>query len=210
MPRIASFLFAAVLLLTWSASASPAGQSLGELARKERERRDENKAQGVAAREFAEAEIFEQEEDFDAEEGEDGADANESDPDNSTDIAGDPEGARRRSSIGLDAALDDPESANRENESRDRSRREADFRARYQTAKQREAAAQKRKQNLDGIYVVEGVRYVDEKGNTVIESLDHLRRLIREAEQERQAAAETVKALEEEAHRQNYPKGWLR
>ena len=46
MPRIALILLAAVLFVTWSASASP-GQSLGELARKERERRDENKAKGV-------------------------------------------------------------------------------------------------------------------------------------------------------------------
>jgi hypothetical protein len=209
MPRIALILLAAVLFVTWSASASP-GQSLGELARKERERRDENKAKGVSAREL----IVEEEEYSDAEESEDGAakdaDANQSDPDNRNDAAGDPERARSRSSIGLDAALNDPESAVRENESRERSRREADFRARYQTAKQRVAAAQKRKQTLDGIHIVEGVQYVDGSGNTVIESLDHLRRLIRETEHERQAAAETVKALEEEARRQSYPKGWLR
>ena len=206
MPRIASVLLAAVLFLVGSAPALPAGQSLGELARKERERRDENKTQGVVAREFAEGEIFEEEEeeDSDAEEGEDVA-ASE----NGNDTDSGPEAAKSRSSVGLDAALDDPEST-RENESRDRSRREADFRGRYKTAKQRVAAAQERKQTLDGIHVVEGLQYVDENGNTVIESLEHLRRLVQDADRELQAAGEAVKALEEEARRQSYPKGWLR
>lgn len=208
MPKIVSVVFVAVLLFASFAPALPAGQSLGELARKERERRDENKAQGVATHEFAEGEIFEEEEETDAEEGEDVAGENDSDS------AGDPGGDESRSSVGLAAALDDPESttasASREEESRDRKRREADFRGRYQAAKQRVAAAQERKQTLDGLHVVEGVRYVDENGNTVIESLDHLRRLIQETEQERQAAVEAVKALEEEARRQSYPKGWLR
>ena len=208
MPRIVSVLFVAVLFLAWSAPASPGEQSLGELARKERERRDENKARGVAAREFAEAEIFGEEEDTDAAEGEDAAAAVTEDDDDDND--GVPEGAKSFSSAGLDAALDDPESVTPEDESRDRKRREADFRRRYQAAKRRVAVAHERKQILDGIHVVEGLQYVDENGNTVIESLDHLRRLIQEADQERQAAVEAVKALEEEAHRQSYPKGWLR
>ncbi len=203
MPRIVSVLLAAALFFVWSAPASPAGQSLGELARKERERRDQNKAQSVAAREFAEGEIFEEEEDTDAAEGENVTSENDNDTE------GDPS-AVSRSSLGLDSALDDPESVTPVDESRDRKRREADFRGRYQAAKQRMAAAQKRKQTLDGIHVIEGLQYVDENGNTVIESLDHLRRLIQEADQERQAAALAVKALEEEAHRQSYPKGWLR
>ena len=201
MPRIVSVLLAAALFFVWSAPASPTGQSLGELARKERERRDQNKAQGVAAREFAEGEIFEEEEDTDAAEGENVTSENDNE--------GDPS-AVSHSSLGLDAALDDPESITPVDESRDRKRREADFRGRYQAAKQRMAAAQRRKQTLDGIHVIEGLQYVDENGNTVIESLDHLRRLIQEADQERQAAALAVKALEEEAHRQSYPKGWLR
>ncbi len=211
MPRIASILFAVVLFFAWSAPASPAPntsgsrteQSLGELARKERERRDENKARGVGAREFAEGEIFE-EEDTDAEEGEEVA------PEHDRLDNADPEGAKSRSSVGLDAALNDPESVTAEDESRDRKRREADFRGRYKAAKQRVAAAQKRKQTLDSIHVVEGLQYVDENGNVVIESLDHLRRLIQEADQAQRAAVEAVKALEEEARRQNYPKGWLR
>ncbi len=208
MPKTASVVFVAVLLLASFASALPAGQSLGELARKERERRDENKAQGVVTHAFAEGEIFEEEEETDAEEGDDVAGESDSDS------VGDPVGDESRSSVGLDAALNDPESttpsASREEESRDRKRREADFRGRYQAAKQRVAAAQERQQTLDGLHVVEGVRYVDEHGNTVIESLDHLRRLIQETEQERQAAVEAVTALEEEARRQSYPKGWLR
>ena len=207
MPRIASVLFVALLFFAWSAPASPAEQSLGELARKERERRDENKTQGVAAREFAEAEIFGEEEDTDAAEGEDAAAAVTADDDDNDGV---PEGAKSFSSAGLDSALDDTESVTPEDESRDRKRREADFRRRYQAAKRRVAVAQERKQILDGIHVVEGLQYVDENGNTVIESLDHLRRLIQEADQERQAAVEAVKALEEEAHRQSYPKGWLR
>ncbi len=91
MPRIASVLFVALLFFAWSAPVSPAEQSLGELARKERERRDENKAQGVAAREFAEAEIFGEEEDTDAAEGEDAAAAVTEDDDDDND--GVPEGA---------------------------------------------------------------------------------------------------------------------
>lgn len=194
----------AILVITLVLPGWGFGQSLGDVARKERERRDKNRTEGVPSREFSEGEIFDDED----EEAREPADAE-------TDVAvdGAPEAdgpVPERIDVDVRPIESDESEASTEDEARERRRKEAEFRSRYRAAKERLLAARERKAALDSIRYVDGVEYVDENGDVALESLDHLRRLVSEAAVELADAEQAVKALEEQARRRGYPPGWLR
>ena len=186
------------LLLSLSLPLVSAGQSLGSVAKKERERRDRNKKDGVAAREFREEEVFGEEEDETPAEGE-------------TEESGEaPSESAGESSIpGVKSNLEDA-GERHDTESRERKRSEAEWRSRVSTARARIEEARERVQFFENLFLPPNGRYVDAHGNTVIESLDHLQRLTREAKDELAAAELGWKQIQDEARRAGIPPGWLR
>ena len=193
---------ACLLLVCLSLPIVSAGQSLGSVAKKERERRDKNKKEGVASREFSEEEVFgEKEEDKSLEvpEGEAGEDTEPGDaPSNEAAVI-----------PGVDSNLED-DGDRYEKESRERKRSEAEWRSRASNARARIADARKAVQFFEGLALPPNGRYVDVNGNTVIESVDHLQRLMREAKEELAAAELDWKQIQDEARRTGIPPGWLR
>lgn len=169
------------------------GQSLGAVAKKERERREKNKAEGVPVQEFTEEEVFGPEDDVDPEESAD-------------------DDVGERAETEREARRAEPSSgdADWERESRERRRSEATWRSRAQSARARIEAAKARRRELDGLNLSVGEYYVDAYGNTVIRDLDHLQRLVREADEEVAAAEAALADLLEEARRAGVPPGWLR
>ncbi len=191
-----------LLVLVFLLPALAWGQSLGDAARKERERREKNKKQGVAVREFSEEEIFgEDEENQEDEEPAEGAGEGE---------AADGEQQSQRSVPSIDSDSKSQESEELEDDRRDRRREEAEWRARFQQAKRRIEAAREQVQFLEGLNLTPGERYVDAQGNTVIRSLEQLRRLVEVAGEELSAADQALSKLQEEARRAGVPPGWLR
>ncbi|HJS74228.1 MAG TPA: hypothetical protein VJ921_08085, partial [Vicinamibacteria bacterium] len=53
-------------------------------------------------------------------------------------------------------------------------------------------------------------RYVDANGNTVIDSVEELQRLSKEAKQELAGAEADWKRMQEDARRAGIPPGWMR
>lgn len=175
------------------------GQSLGDTARKERERRERNKADGVSAREFSAEEIFGEEDDDAA------SDAVE-DEEESAETA-----PRRRPSmpsVDLDSIASEPDE--RETERLERSRDEAAWRAKFQQARARIDNAREQVRFLAELSLMPGESYVDTQGRSVIRSLEHLRKLVELAETELSDAEATLSALQEEARRAGVPPGWYR
>ena len=191
-----------LLVLVFLLPALAWGQSLGDAARKERERREKNKKQGVAAREFSEEEIFgEDEENQEGEEPTEGTGEGES---------AEGEQQSQRSGPNIDSDTKSQESEELEEDRRDRRREEAEWRDRFQRAKQRIVAAREQVQFLKNLNLVPGERYVDVHGNTVIRSLDQLRRLVEAAEEEISEAEQALARLQADARRAGVPPGWLR
>jgi hypothetical protein len=92
----------------------------------------------------------------------------------------------------------------------DRRRDEARWRARFQEARARVSAAREQVEVLEGLYLGQGGYYVDAQGRTVIESVEELQRLNREAKAELEEAEKSLEDLQEEARRAGIPPGWLR
>ena len=97
-----------------------------------------------------------------------------------------------------------------EKENRERKRSEAEWRSRASNARARIADARKAVQFFEGLALPPNGRYVDVNGNTVIESVDHLQRLMREAKEELAAAELDWKQIQDEARRTGVPPVWLR
>ncbi len=190
---------ALLLALGVFVSVCAASQSLGELAKKEWERREKNKDNGVTAREFSETEVF-----GDDEEDGDG-DGDEVGIEGETDASSTSPLPRR-----IDIAVEPDDSESLGDESRDRRRQEAEWRNRFREARERVALAREQKAVWDGVHYVEGVQLVDENGNVVVRSLDDLRRFVAQANQELADAERALKTVEEEARRAGVPPGWLR
>jgi hypothetical protein len=188
-----------LVLVSLSLPLAAAGQSLGSVAKKERERRDKNKQEGVEAREFTEEEVFG---DSTAEsEGTEAAGEAEAEPGETP--AGDPMPAVKEEerAKGNDA---------RDRESRERKRSEAEWRSRVSAARGRIAQARERVKYFEELYLGPNEYYVDANGNKVYESADQLQRLTREAKEELAAAEKDWKAMQDEARRGGVPPGWLR
>ena len=195
---------ACLLLVGLSLSLLSEAQSLGNVAKKERERRDKNKKEGVAAREFSEEQVFGEKEEEKAPEGEAGEETESSDGPsieaNEADEAVIP---------GVDRKLED-DGDKFEKQSRERKRSEAEWRSKASNARGRIAEARKAVQFFEELFLPPDSRYVDANGNTVIESLEHLQRLTREAKEELAAAEQDWKQIQDEARRAGIPPGWMR
>ncbi len=195
------FRIVCLLLVCLSLPLVSAGQSLGNVAKKERERRDKNKKEGVAAREFSEEEVFGEKEEEKAPQGEGGEETESSDrPSEEGDEAVIP---------GVDQKLDE-DGDKFEKESRERKRSEAEWRSKASNARTRIAEAREHLRFFEELFLPPDGQYVDAHGNTVIESLDHLQRLTREAKEELAAAELDWKQIQDEARRTGIPPGWLR
>jgi hypothetical protein len=196
------FRTACLLLVCLSLALVSAGQSLGNVAKKERERRDKNKKEGVAAREFSEEEVFGEKEEEKAPEASEGEAGEEPEPS---------DGPSNEAAVipGMDQKLED-DGDRFEKESRERKRSEAEWRSKASDARARIAEAQERVQFFEELFLPPDGRYVDVNGNTVIESLDHLQRLTREAKEELAAVELDWKQIQNEARRAGIPPGWLR
>lgn len=195
------FRTACLLLVCLCLPLVSAGQSLGNVAKKERERRDKNKKEGVAAHEFSDEQVFGEKEEGKAPEGQAIEETESSDgPSKDADGAVIP---------GADPNLVD-DGDRGEKESRERKRSEAEWRSKVSNARTRIAEARKAVQFFEELFLPPNSRYVDVNGNTVIESLDHLQRLTREAKEELAAAELDLKQIQDEARRTGVPPGWLR
>lgn len=177
-------------------------QSLGSVAKKERERRQKNKEKGVVSREYTEKEVVgDKDEEGDKIEADQGEEPGEAAPgvDGSPSVLPDP--------IDPTSKVD---SRDLEQESRERHRDEVEWRARMQRARENVSAAREQVRVLSELYLAQGERYVDENGRTVVSSPAQLQRLTQRAKERLAAAEKALDDLQEEARRAGVPPGWLR
>jgi hypothetical protein len=187
MPRTLSILVAVFLFPLFLG-----GQSLGEVAKKEKKRREDNKEKGVKVRVVEEDEFSTEEEETEGTE-------------RTTDTEEMLEEFEDTSpAIDRDTRNRNPNSAT------DRQREEALWRSRFSQARARLNAAQKRYDALKELHLVPGEYYVDENGRPLIRSLAELRRMVEDAEAELNEAKEGLDDLREQARRAGIPPGWLR
>jgi hypothetical protein len=156
-------------------------QSLGEAARKEKERRKQLEAAGVKPRELT---------DKDLRSGK-GTLANEP---GTTEVSDAPP---------PQASTADPEDVSRK-------RAEIEWRGRVAQARARVEANRRRYEYLNGLALIPGQRVVDDDGKPVICSVEMLRGMIANAKARWEAAEKHLENLQESARRQNVPPGWLR
>jgi type IV secretory pathway VirB10-like protein len=194
--RMRTFRIVFLLLIGLGLPLVSTAQSLGNVAKKERERRDKNKKEGVAAREITEEEVSTETEEAPAPEAESGE---ETGPSESGDEAVIP-----------DVKPTAPEGADPDKESRERKRSEAEWRSKASTARARIDKAKERVRFFEELFLGPSERYVDAHGNTVIDSLETLRRLTKEAKDELTAAEADWRRMQDEARRAGIPPGWLR
>lgn len=161
------------------------GQSLGELAKKEKERRKKNQEQGVKARTITDEQV---------------STASDTPPPPPP-----PESSAKTASSDTTAA-----GAATTGASSKPPLKEEEWRYRVAEARTRVQRARERCDYLSGLSLVPGEYYVDEKGNPVISSLGQLQSMVREANAEREAAEKALADLLEEARRAGVPPGWLR
>jgi hypothetical protein len=157
------------------------GQSLGEVAKKEKKRREKNQEEGVQVRVVNEDEVSTTE----------GVESTSTE------------------SGSQETAVED-ENPRAISPHTDRRREESEWRRRIGEARERLNAARERHEFLSNLHLNHGEYYVDEKGNPAITSLDQLRRLVSEAKIELDAATAAMEALREEARRAGVPPGWFR
>jgi hypothetical protein len=84
------------------------------------------------------------------------------------------------------------------------------WRDRVTQARARVDRARQNHQRLAGLNLVPGYEYQDERGRTVIGSVEQLQRMTAAAKAELDAAEKALADLLEEARRANVPPGWLR
>jgi hypothetical protein len=187
-----------ILLLLLAVPLVCEGQSLGSVAKKEKERRDKNKQEGVAVRQIREDEVRTAEDET----------PEESAPESDSAGAGPEVEPSAPETIDVKLSAEEPKSI--EKEQGDRRRSEAEWRARFQDARARAAAARERVAALEGLFLGQGGYYVDAEGRTVIGSVEELQRLNQEARAELEDAGKSLQDLEDEARRAGIPPGWLR
>jgi hypothetical protein len=162
------------------------GQSLGEVAKKEKKRREKNQQEGVKVRVVGESEVStEESEETSAEVGT----------------------LESELPPSVDPPANDP---SKSSSVTDRQREEAEWRRRIGDARARVKAAEERYNFLSGLHLVQGEYYVDENGKPVITSLAQLRRMINEAKVELDSARAAMEKLREDARRAGVPPGWFR
>jgi hypothetical protein len=102
------------------------------------------------------------------------------------------------------------EDTSRDAETSARRSDESLWRGRVAQARARVDRARQAHQTLAGLNLVPGYEYQDEKGRTVIGSVEQLQRMTAAAKAELDAAEKALADLLEEARRANVPPGWLR
>lgn len=170
----------AAVSVFWLVPALALGQSLGEAARKEKERRKKNQEAGVKVRTITDQQVNTESED------------QASPP--STPAASSPP----RTSTSSSSTAGRPAQS------------EQEWRFRFSQARSRKQKADERYNFLNNLSLVNGEYYVDESGKAVIASLDQLRNMISAAKREADTAGKALRDLEEEARRAGVPPGWTR
>jgi hypothetical protein len=163
-------------------AASAAGESLGDAARKEAERRRRNREAGVKARAFSDA------------------DAPRPDPSASPSAA---PGA----GVPVPPALETPAGPDASDE---RARQEQVWRSRWAAAVARRDHAKKMYEYYKELWLAPGEYYVDDKGRKVIGSTQQLQGMVARAKADWDAAEKALGDLEDDARRAGALPGWLR
>lgn len=173
----------------WLLPALVLGQSLGDAARKEQERRQKLKAEGVKARAVTEDDLS----------------AGTPSPAPGKPVATpspQPADAKTTPATTAVGAADD--------EARQRRQSEDAWRRRMALAHARVERATKRYETLSKMALSPGEYYVDSENRPLITTVEQLQRLTAEAKAEQEAARRAIEDLEDEARRANVPPGWLR
>jgi hypothetical protein len=175
----------AALILGLSLPGLALGQSMGEVARKEAERREKNKKAGVKAKAYGDQDLSS------------GGSRPAPSP---VPSAAAPVGAEP-ASASSSAPVD---------ESEQRRLAEASWRQRVTELTVRRDKAKAIHEELSKLSLVQGEMYVDEQNRPVITSLADLRAKLARAKADWDAAEQALERLHEEARRANVPPGWLR
>jgi hypothetical protein len=157
------------------------GQSLGDVARREKERRDDNRKRGERPTLVI------------------------------GDIGQIEEGEEPTPVLGTAPAQEQQaEPEQRTSNETDRAQQEMEWRRRSSEARERIKEARKRYELLGKLHLSTGAYYVDENNEPVITSVEQLQTMAREAKTELDAATEARRKLREDARRLNVPPGWVR
>jgi len=179
---------ASLLILVLAIPIHSTAQSLGEVAKKEKKRREKNQNHSAKVRVVNEDEVS----------------TLETEP---TDPAELTEEEAADSSLPLSG----DHSAQSSNPARsDRRQQESEWRARVSEVNARLSAAAEHFEFLNGLHLIPGEYYVDENGQPLITSLDQLRSMVAEAKTELDAARKAMNDLKEKARKAGVPPGWLR
>jgi hypothetical protein len=160
------------------------GQSLGDVARKEKERREDNRKRGEKAT-LVVREIGSNDEDEEW-------------------------GGSSASPVVGTSSPQVEDSAPRVSTEEDRAQQEMEWRRRNSEARERVAEARKRYDLLSKLHLTSGSYYVDENNEPVITSVEQLQTMVAQAKAELDAATEAGRQLREDARRAGVPPGWVR
>ena len=159
------------------------GQSLSDVARREKERREENRKRGEKAT-LVIGDIGH------TEEGED-----------PTPVLGTAEPREQAQTKAR---------SERTSDEGDRKQQEMEWRRRSSEARERIKEARKRYELLSKLHLTTGAYYVDENNKPIITSVEQLQSMVAQAKAELDAATEARRKLREDARRSNVPPGWVR
>ena len=160
------------------------GQFLGDVARKEKERRDDNRKRGERPTLVI------------------------------GDIGITEEGEEPTPVLGTAAPQGEQEPElepeHRTSNETDRAQQEMDWRRRSSEARERIKEARRRYELVSRLHLSSGAVYVDENNQAVITSVEQLQGMVAESKAELDAATEARRKLREDARRANVPPGWVR
>ena len=92
----------------------------------------------------------------------------------------------------------------------DRAQQEIEWRRRQSEARQRLAEARKQYELLSKLHLTTGSYYVDASNEPVITSVEQLQGMVASAKAELESATEALSQLREDARRAGVPPGWVR
>ncbi len=162
------------------------GQSLGDVAREEKERREGNRERGEKAQLVV---------------GDIGA-------------AGENGDAPRPALVGT-TSTDTPPSPSdvaspRASVEGDRAQQEMEWRRRNSEARERLKQARKHRELLSKLHLTTGSYYVDSNNEPIITSVEQLQGMVAQSQTELDAATQALSQLREDARRAGVPPGWVR
>lgn len=160
------------------------GQTLGDVARKEKARREDNRRRGEKAT-LVIGEIGARDEDEES------------------------GGSSASPVVGTSSSQVD-DSAPRASTEKDRVQQEMEWRRRNSEARERIKEARKRYALLGKLHLTSGAYYVNENNEPVITSVEQLQGMVAQAKAELDAATEAGRQLREDARRAGVPPGWVR